>query len=320
MSDAVGTKRRFLKTWTEYLGFLLVRSLGGILPYRWAGAMGSFLGGMIFRLTPIRKRVTLDNLRNAFPDLTEGERRRIAVGAFRNYGRSILEMLWEWSASSDAIRSKIHMVNADLASRALNRKRGVVMLSAHFGSWEFLLASSYFALTVPMTVIVQRQRNRKIDAIVDRHRSRFDAHTVSMGQSIREALRTLKEKGVVFLLGDQSGSKESVYIPFFGRPAATHRGAAAFVLKTGAALVMQFLVRRSDGDYDAYFEEIDHSDLRGSSEENIVELTRRHTSMLERYIRSHPDHWLWMHKRWKHTAFYEAHAENRQQASTQAPA
>ncbi len=313
-------KQRFFKTWTEYLGFLLVRALGSTLSYRGAGATGSFLGGTVYRYTRIRKRVTLENLTNAFPDLADAERNAIAEGAFRNYGRSILEMLWEWSASADAIRSRIHLVNPELAVGAFNRKNGVVVLSAHFGSWEFLLASSYFALAQPMTAIVQRQRNRKIDAIVDRHRSRFGVRTVSMGQSIREALTTLKEKGIVFLLGDQSGSKESIYIPFFGRPAATHRGAAAFALKTGSALIMQFLVRREDGAYDAHFEEIDHSDLHGSSEENIIELTRRHSAMLERYIRAHPDHWLWMHKRWKHTAFYEAKTINRQQESSRTTA
>ena len=51
---------------------------------------------------------------------------------------------------------------------------------------------------------------------------------------------------------------------------------------------------------------------RASSEENIVELTRRHTAILERYIRNYPDHWLWMHKRWKHTEFYESRARNAQ--------
>ncbi len=308
-------KRQPVKTWIEYAGFLVVRTLCRMLPFRWAGAAGSVLGLWVFLLTPIRKRVTLDNLEHAFPDRDARARRAIAKGAFRNYGRAILEMLWEWSATPEEIRARIHPVNPEIAVTALRRNNGVVLLSAHFGSWELLLASVYFVLGAPMTVIVQRQRNRKIDALVDRHRSRFEVHTVDMGQSIREALRTLNAKGVVFLLGDQSGSKESIYVPVFGRPAATHRGPAAFALKTGAAIIMEFLVRRSDGEYDAYFEEVDHHDLHGSGEENIFELTRRHIAMLEKYVRAYPDHWLWMHKRWKHTAFYEANLAGRGHAA-----
>ena len=59
--------------------------------------------------------------------------------------------------------------------------------------------------------------------------------------------------------------------------------------------------RLADGTYEVILEEIPTSDLVGNSEENIKELTRRHTSLLEQYIRQLPDHWLWMHRRWKHT-------------------
>ncbi len=291
-----------------------------MLPFRFAGGLGAALGSFVFRCTPIRKRVTLDNLQHAFPEMSDGQRRTIAEGAYRNYGRSIFEMFWSWSATEDAIRSKLHFVNPELAAAAVARGKGVVFLSAHFGSWEFLLASTHFAAATPMTAIVQEQRNKRIDALVERKRSRFDARTVSMGRSIRESLETLHAKGVLFLLGDQSGSKEAVYIQFFGRPAATYRGPAAFTLKTGASLIMEFLIRRPDGTHDVRFEEISHDDLRGGGEANIIELTRRHAAMLEQYIRSYPDHWLWMHKRWKHTAYYESTLIAGQQESRRTPA
>jgi KDO2-lipid IV(A) lauroyltransferase len=126
-----------------------------------------------------------------------------------------------------------------------------------------------------------------------------------MGPSVRQVVRALQEGKTIALLGDQSGPRESVFIEFFGRPAATHRGPAAFSLRNGTPIVMIFLVRREDGTYDALFEEVDRSGLTGPSEENIVELTRRHTALLEKYVRLYPDHWLWMHKRWKHTAYFE---------------
>ena len=228
-------KKKFLfaKTWIEYAGFLFVRSIARFLPYAWAGGLGAALSGFVYRCTSIRKRVTMENLSKAFPEKPEREIRRIALGAFRNYGRTILEMFWEWSAPTERIRSIVHLINPEIARNALQDHKGVIILSGHFGSWELLLASSYFTLNRPMTAIVQRQRNKKIDAVVDKNRSRFELHTVAMGQSVREALLCLKSEGVLFLLGDQSGSKESVYVPFFGRPAATHRGPAAFALKTG---------------------------------------------------------------------------------------
>jgi KDO2-lipid IV(A) lauroyltransferase len=127
-----------------------------------------------------------------------------------------------------------------------------------------------------------------------------------MGPSVREVLRALAEGKVIIILGDQSGPRESVFIPFFARPSATHRGAAAFALRAGAPIVMVLLMRRDDGMYDAVFERVDAHGLSGDREAQIVELTARHTAVLERNIRERPDHWLWMHKRWKHTPEYEA--------------
>ncbi len=65
-------------------------------------------------------------------------------------------------------------------------------------------------------------------------------------------------------------------------------------------MMMGFTVRRPDYSYDFILEEVPTADLEGATEANVRELTRRHVSLLERYIRLHPDHWLWMHRRWKH--------------------
>jgi KDO2-lipid IV(A) lauroyltransferase len=115
----------------------------------------------------------------------------------------------------------------------------------------------------------------------------------------------LKEGGIVAALADQSAARESIYVPFFGRPVAAHRGIAALSLHTGAPILMHFLIRQPDDTYAVAFEEIPTADLDGYTEENVLELTRRHTAVLERYVRAHPDHWLWMHKRWKHTAYHQ---------------
>lgn len=155
-------------------------------------------------------------------------------------------------------------------------------------------------------MIAQRQRNKRIDAMIEQARTRWNNKTVSMGVSSREAFRALQDGAMMLILGDQSGPKEAVFIDFFGRPAATHRGAAAFSLKTKTPIIMTLMVRTNDGTYETVFEEIDKTGIEEYSEENVVELTRRHTAVLEKHIRLHPDHWLWMHKRWKHTEYYRS--------------
>jgi len=290
----------------EYHSFVLLSKIARSLSFTTAARVGSFLGASAYRIIGYRKSITLDNLRHAFPGMQESELRGIALRAFRNYGIMLIEMLWSLGQEERLLKNIVRLQNADVLKRAIAANAGVIILSGHFGSWEFLLSSFRLKVGRPFVSIVQHQRNRRIDEMINRMRTRWDNTTISMGVSTREVFKTLQEGKILLMLGDQSGPKEAVFINFFGRPAATHRGAAAFSLKTGAPIVMTFLIRQLDGTYEAVFEEVDRTGLESYSEENVVELTRRHVAVLERYIRQYPDHWLWMHRRWKHTEFYEA--------------
>jgi KDO2-lipid IV(A) lauroyltransferase len=294
-----------MKERIEYFFFLQLHRLARLLSFGVATSVGASLGRGVFSLTRIRRKVAMENLRHAFPEKSERECREIARGAFRSYGIAITQMLWAGSASAADLKSKVHIAEKGMVEQALARGRGLILMSGHFGCWEFLVSSVRLQLGVPFVILVQTQRNKRINALLDRLRSRFDNQTVPMGPSVRQVMKALQEGRTVALLGDQSGPRESLFVDFFGRPAATHRGPAAFSLRNDTPIIMIFLVRRNNGTYDALLEEVDRSGLTGTSDEKIVELTRRHTAILEKYIRRYPDHWLWMHKRWKHTSYYE---------------
>ena len=277
-----------------------------LLSYPAAERLGRALGLLAYALTRSRRRVALDNLRHAFPEKNAGELRAIARGAFKNYGISLVEMLWSGQTDREELSRLVRLVNPEVAYHARERGKGIILLSGHFGSWELLVSGFLIQLGWAANVIVQLQRNRKINAIIDAQRRRFNVTTIPMGISVREVLKALQRKEVLFLLGDQSGPKESLFVEFFGRPAATHKGTAAFSLRSGAPIVFVALIRQHDGTHQAVFEEVDRSGLEKYSDENVAELTRRHTAVLERFIRRYPDHWLWMHKRWKHTEYYQS--------------
>lgn len=299
----------------EYFLFAVVHRIARLLSFRTAERLGALLGDAVFSFTSFRKKVTLENLRHAFPEKSEAERRAIARGAYRNYGIALLEFLWASDKPAVTLIPLVRIQNPEVMRSALERRKGVLFLSGHFGAWEFLVTASSLQFGVPAATLVQHQRNARIDARIDAIRRRFGNDTIPMGVASRRVLTALAENRIVPLLADQSGPKEAVFVEFFGRPAATHRGVAAFSLKSGAPIVMGFLVRQHDGTYTLTLEEVAQHDLGGYNEENIIELTRRHVAVLERWIRRHPDHWLWMHKRWKHTAYYEQQHAVEEQAS-----
>lgn len=271
------------------------------MPLEWAQRSGRWFGGAAYRLMSRRRAITLDNLRNAFPERPETELEVIARGSFRNYGIAMFELLWFPNLTDASLRKFVRPVNPGLLADGHARGKGMVMLAGHFGNWELIALAMAHMTGYPFTIIVQTQSNGFVDRMINRHRCLFGNTVVPMGIAVREILRTLQRGGVVAIAPDQSGPVEGVFVEFFGRVVATHQGPAVFALKTGAPMQMGFIVRKPDMTYEVTLEEIPHDDLKGVTQENITELTRRHTALLESYIRKYPDHWLWMHRRWKHT-------------------
>ena len=285
----------------EYIGLYLFSALLRLLPYRIMQKLTCLLADFSFFVLRVRRKVALENLRSAFPEQTEswirGNARRSQHGLFL----SMFEFLYAKKFTVDEIKEQFTLVNKDVILNAFRRNRGVIFMTGHFGSWEFLSMATMLHMQSSGVMIVKKQKNHYIDKMINNLRTMHTNRTVYMKESVREILRTLGENGFVAMIADQSAPRDSVYVPFFGRNVATFAGPAYFALRTGAPILMALSIRRSDGSYDAIFEEVKTDDLTGASKENIKELTARHTAVLEKYIRQYPDHWLWQHRRWKHT-------------------
>jgi len=297
----------------EFALFRLFRAVVLALPLKSVQRLGSALGWAAYFLLGSRRKVALDNLRHAYPSSPEGELKKIAKNSFRNYGITLLEFFWFPNLTSSAIRDLVKVENPALVEETLARGNGVIFLSGHYGNWELNAVCTGVRFDISITIIVQTQSNKKFDEAINRFRTQFGNKVVPMGASIREIIRTLREHGCVAIAPDQSGAMEGVYIDFFGRKVATHQGPAVFALRSGAPLLMGTLTRRDDGSYSQRFEIVPTDNLPASEEERVIELTQRHTAILERQIRSRPDQWLWMHRRWKHTE--ESVARMKEQAS-----
>jgi KDO2-lipid IV(A) lauroyltransferase len=286
----------------EYLLFLLVRFIVQAMPLKSAQRFGAFIGSLGYKLSPRRREVAFVNLRFAFPEKTETEIKLIARGSFQNFGIAFLELLWFPRITPEIMCNLVVSKNLDCLLDAHAKGKGLILLSGHFGNWELTAFGGAYLSKIPFNIIVQTQNNRLVDEAINRHRCWYGNKVVPMGMSVREVIRTLNDKGVIAIAPDQSGDRlGGLYLEFFGRKTATHQGPAAFALRSGAPLLMGFLTRNNDMTYNLTIESVDLSDLGKPTEENIAEATRRHVAILEKYIRQYPDHWLWMHRRWKHT-------------------
>lgn len=259
-----------------------------------------------------RRRITLENIRNAFPEKDSEWHRKLVSRSYHNLGIVLAEILAFKSLSDDKIRKYIRYENIGLINELIARGKGLILLSGHFGNWEFLAYSAGFFSGVQVTIIVKPQKNKLADRFINKIRTRRNNSVVSMYKAAREIITVLRKGESIALLADQSASpQKNVFIEFFGRPAATYKAPAELSLKFDCPIIMGFAERQADGTYFVKLKEIEHSDLEDTPE-NVEVLTKRHVVELEQAIRKNPDHWPWQHRRWKHSEMSEKNEQKTQ--------
>ena len=175
---------------------------------------------------------------------------------------------------------------------------GGLLIAGHFGNWE-LLGGTVAQLGLPISVVVQEQKNSILDTIIDDHRQKVGMKTIRLGLGVREVIKALKRGEFVALLIDQDAGRNGAFVDFFGIPTSVHKGPAILTLKTRLPILFGSPIREKDGRYRVEWQYLTFDHLDGATPENIHHVTQKLTTMLEQAIRKHPDHWFWMHRRWK---------------------
>jgi KDO2-lipid IV(A) lauroyltransferase len=293
-----------MQNYIEYFFFRILYFIVRLFSFRNVQRFGSGFGAFIFSVIGSRKKLVLDNLRHAFPEKSEEEITAIAKGSYRNLLSAYFEILYLDKLTADQIRRFISFSEIEKFKSYLNSGKGLIILTGHYGNWELCAFAVPILVPEKYTLVVQKQRNPFVNDFISSMRSRFGSKLVVMAKALRESLRALSNNETVALIADQSGPESGIYANFFGRPASTHQGPAVLQLRSGAPMIMLILIREGLEKFRIELEEIDTTNLSGTDEEKMIELTQRHVSVLEKYIRLHPEQWLWMHKRWKHTESY----------------
>lgn len=288
-----------MKNYLEFIVFKFFVLLARLLPFKIVQRLGKLFGIFMFIFIPYRKKVALENLKKSFPEKSDEEIRRILKLAYVNLGITFFEFMGFANLKISDFDGFVKLENFDVVVEALKKGKGLILMSGHFGNWELGAIATGIKIGKPLNVIVKKQRNKFVDREINKWRCWFGNKVIPMEKAFRESLRILSEGGIVALLADQSAPKEGLYVNFLGRPASTFTGPAIMSIRTGAPIVMGFAIREGNYGYRIVFEKIDFTPSE-SEDENIIKLTQLHISMLEKYIRLYPDHWLWFHRRWKH--------------------
>ena len=285
-----------------YLGFQGLRAAAAWLPLRAAQALGRGAGLAAYGLLGAQRRLALRHLDGAFgSSLAPDQRRRVARGVFRNLGQSVLEwfVLSRWSL--EQVQRLITADGVEHLRGALAQGRGVILITAHFGNWE-LIPLYLRSLGFEGGVLARRLRYPEYESCLIAMRRSRGVRTVARG-SLRDVAALLRANQVVGMLPDQDvDSLEGIFVEFFGRAAHTPIGPAALSVMTGAPIIPCFLIREG-GRFRLVVEPPLAAPQGVDRAQAMSSLTRAWSRAVESYIRRYPDHWVWMHRRWKTQPF-----------------
>lgn len=281
----------------EYALFLLAAGVARLLTDATAAALGAALGRFAYRPIGIRRRVVEEQIARAFPHHDADWIRRTALAAYIHLGREAVALLRLVSLGPEDVVRLTRFEGFERLREVLDTGGGLVLVTGHLGNWE-IAGASVAARGVPMDAVAQRQANPLFDRAITRVRQRFGIRMIDRRDAAGPALRALRAGRVVGFLADQDARGSGVFVPFFGRPASTHRGPALLALRARVPLFLGTLERLPTGAYRAVVEEISVQ-RDGPLEEAVERLTAAFTRRLEATIQRIPEQYFWHHRRWK---------------------
>jgi KDO2-lipid IV(A) lauroyltransferase len=279
--------------WPVWLGMGLLRLLC-LLPHRTALATGRLFGRIAHRVGGSRRAIVRRNIELCFPDLSPEQRDALAYEHFKALGMTLIEMgLGRW-ASDRHLQSITRLTGIEHVRRALDSGRGVILLSAHFTTLEIM--GRVLSQHIPPFDAVFRQNRSEFMTELQRTGRERSAETTIEKRDIKKMVRSLRQARLVWYAPDQSyNRKGAAVIPFFGVP-AMHTTATSTLARLGDAAVVPFFPRRLE---DSSYEMTLLPALEDFPGDDPVNDTRRYLELLEQHVRTCPEQYFWVHKKFK---------------------
>lgn len=266
------------------------------LPLPMARACGAGLAWVAFRILGRYRKVARKNLALIYPEKPEAERERMARAVFRHFGRMAGEFIKLPRLAQDEIERLVTVEGEENLKAALAMGKGVLLITGHFGNWEFM-ARWLSIHNYPINVVARDARDPAATKLLTDTREGNGAQVLYRGNSARAVLQCLKKNEIVALLPDQNAA--DVFVPFMGKRTGTVDGPGIIHLKMGAPLLFAWCIRTPDDRFQITFEAPVVEAPTGEKSADVERVMTLINARIEARIRQTPTQWLWLHDRWK---------------------
>ena len=280
-----------------YDALMFFSRLVRLLPYDALLFLGRILGNLYYLLIKKQRERAVAQMMPALK-ISEDEARKLVRESFVNLARNVLDIFYMPNLNEKNFSKYIKIDHLERMKDALAEGHGVVVLTGHVGTWEWLSAA--FTLNgLPVTAIAKLQPNQEYSRVLDDLRATIHVEIFNRGTSeLLAAGRALKKGKILGFLADQDGGPGGAFIEFLGKIASTPMGPAVFAKKFHSPVLPAFIIRQPDGRHLVKILPVMHFEDTGDTDGDLFRFTEKMTKILEQVILENPTQWLWFQKRW----------------------
>ncbi|KWW28910.1 MAG: lipid A biosynthesis lauroyl acyltransferase [bacterium P3] len=262
-------------------------------------AVGDLLRPVVYHVVRYRRRVVEQNLRNAFPEKSAAERRRIARAYYRHMVDLLVEALYNLRTTPAQIKRHYRLVNREAVDRYYEQGQSVVLLSAHYNNWEYMVAGLNMLLLHHGVGVGKPLEDKKIGSYITRRRIRYGTEVVDQ-TNVRQVMEYYHRHRVpcaYMMLSDQSPNDvhKCYWTEFLHQETPFIYGGEYLARKYGYPVIYYKVNKVRRGRYEVVFEPL----CDNAADQPQYRIEQQYIGRLERLLRDKPEYWLWSHRRWK---------------------
>ncbi|NDV69615.1 lysophospholipid acyltransferase family protein [Dysgonomonas sp. 25] len=286
-----------------YYIFYIWMFLHALLPLGVLYILSDVLYLLVYKTIGYRLKVVRLNLKNAFPEKSEEERRKIEKDFYHHFCDYFVETIKLFHISDKEMQKRMRFENMEQVERISQAGNSILMFLGHYGNWEWVPSINLCKENGKMRLgqIYRPLKNKAFDDLFLKLRSRFGSFGIAKNNTLREIIRLKKEniQTMIGFMSDQTPSLNNIHYwtNFMNQDTPVYTGVERIAKKTGFAVAYLDVQKVKRGYYTASVRLI--SDNPQAEPENAI--TERYIREMEKTIMRNPAYWLWTHKRWKWT-------------------
>lgn len=261
---------------------------------------------LLYYLLGYRKKVVIDNIKQAFPEKNEKEVRVLAKRFYRHFADLFMEVVKAHQMNSEEFKKRCKILGEDLLiqqsiQNGAKKTRPIIVLTIHQGNWEWMLHAVSQNLGIPIDPVYKPLHNKSWDQFIREVRGRFNSRPIPMKQAGRDILKRKNGFRLFVMLADQTPveGERSYWVSYLNKEAPFYLGAEKIAYLTQYPVFFAQCRRLKRGYYELEFKELAVPPYENTKDKNNHQIIDAYVSAAEAAIYEQPETFLWSHRRWK---------------------